>query len=268
LEKRSRSRTKTSSFGTSKREGHDASQFYGSNLYQGVLIDEKQFELDRSAEISPSIYESPVNLEQLPDNSVHLAIIDLLSVDSKPDLSLEQICSRVDKVLSKLVTGGKLLLLVKNERCIDTQAVKFIPVHQQLVMHVLKRHLFMRGEILWLPSEIPPCSGIHPAYLRILVFSAGKLTRKRTTQAGPKTDTITRDLFLACTKSLWRSNPSLFDSLHPIQDEKSELIARLLHFYSFREDTVLIMAPEIEAERVKFMRKIRTRTISVIGDGF
>ena len=46
--KTKRKQTKTSAFGTSKREGHDATQFYSSNLYSNINVDEKQIIIDNS----------------------------------------------------------------------------------------------------------------------------------------------------------------------------------------------------------------------------
>ena len=74
--------TKTSSFGTSKREGHNATQFYSSNLYQGLDIDEKQEIIDNSDTLQESLFLDPIKfsfeaLQQIPDYSLHAIIVDL-----------------------------------------------------------------------------------------------------------------------------------------------------------------------------------------------
>ena len=60
-----RIRTKTSDFGVSKREGHDASQFYSSRLYDGFIINEKKKVIDRSAELPKEIFNKLLYGENL-----------------------------------------------------------------------------------------------------------------------------------------------------------------------------------------------------------
>ena len=75
----SRKKSKTSSFGVSKRESHDASQFYNSKLYQTLPKPRKAEYVDNSILISEDIIDHILlgdskRMNQLPDNSVHLMI--------------------------------------------------------------------------------------------------------------------------------------------------------------------------------------------------
>jgi len=80
----SHKKSKTSSFGVSKRESHDASQFYNSKLYQNLPRPRKTAYIDNSKLIPTNIIDHILlgdskRMNQLPDNSVHLMIIQCIS---------------------------------------------------------------------------------------------------------------------------------------------------------------------------------------------
>ena len=67
--------TKTSSFGVSKRESHDSSLFYNSNLYKGLNKLQKVKYIDNSDKIPEKALDhifqgDSRKLDLLPDNSV------------------------------------------------------------------------------------------------------------------------------------------------------------------------------------------------------
>ena len=110
-----RKTTKTSSFGTSKREGHDASQFYSSNLYQGLVPADKCEIFDNSATIPESWFThscdfSLVHLNELPELSLHLAIWDLNGMENELKQYLEENPNKFLQYLTEfhriLITGG------------------------------------------------------------------------------------------------------------------------------------------------------------------
>lgn len=72
-----RSRTETSSFGSSGRESHDASKFYKSRLYEGVEAGEggSTAENEIPSVVTNRLYcKSSEKMDELPDNCVHLMV--------------------------------------------------------------------------------------------------------------------------------------------------------------------------------------------------
>ncbi len=72
----SHKKSKTSSFGTSKRESHDASQFYNSKLYQSLPKPREIVYVDKSSFIPSDILDTILlgdskRMNQLPDNSLY-----------------------------------------------------------------------------------------------------------------------------------------------------------------------------------------------------
>ncbi|MHA1659556.1 MAG: site-specific DNA-methyltransferase, partial [Promethearchaeota archaeon] len=68
--------TKTSSFGVSKRESHDSSQFYNSNLYKNLKKLQKVKYLDNFSTIPKKVLDHVIlgdsrKMDLIPDNSVH-----------------------------------------------------------------------------------------------------------------------------------------------------------------------------------------------------
>ena len=72
---RRRAKTSTSSFGVSKREGHDASVYYGSRMYDGIVSSR---EVGEPQELPPTLANSVIEGDSrnlsLPDNCVHLVV--------------------------------------------------------------------------------------------------------------------------------------------------------------------------------------------------
>ena len=72
---RKRASTSTSSFGVSRREGHDSSRYYGSRLYDGIVSSR---DVGKQQELPPTLANTVIhgdsrNLE-IPDNCVHLVV--------------------------------------------------------------------------------------------------------------------------------------------------------------------------------------------------
>ena len=77
IKKFKREGTKTSSFGSPGRIGHDSTTFYASKLYEGLPEEKsgKYIENNISPELLNRIYcKSSEKMEEVPDNSVHLMV--------------------------------------------------------------------------------------------------------------------------------------------------------------------------------------------------
>ena len=71
--------SKTSSFGVSKRECHDSTKFYNSNLYKDIIKPRKVEYIDNSNLIPLNVLDSIIlgdsrKMDLIPDCSVHLMI--------------------------------------------------------------------------------------------------------------------------------------------------------------------------------------------------
>jgi len=270
-----RSKTKTSSFGTSKREGHDASQFYSSNLYEGITINENQVILDRSKEIDPTFLHESHSFsfdlfEQIPDHSIHLLIVDLSALLTKklfvPTLH-PQLARLFQQILRLLSTGGKLALIVEDYDYLRIEK-EFYPFHALLNLELLASQFIMRGEAIWhsgspdiqdLTSNLP-LMNLQPSYKHIMIYSKQVLKRNK----AENMDTISRDQFLQYTKSIWKPQPELAPLLEsvPIDDKPDvDCFHHILQLYSFATDTILCIYPEPNQSKLEKLRIIRKKLI-------
>lgn len=246
-----RSGTKTSAFGTPGRINHDSSEFYDSKLYSDKKVAKVQFkENSIPPENLNKIYcKSSEIMAEIPDYSVHLMITsppyNVKKVYDK-DLSLNEYREILKRVFAetynKLVTGGRACINVAN-----LGRKPYIPLHSYIIedMHDIGYH--MRGEIIWnkassaspstawgswLSAANPVLRDIHEY---ILVFSKESFSRKR----GNKQNTITKEDFLECTKSVWTFPAVSAKSIGHPAPFPEELPHRLIQLYSFEGDVVL-----------------------------
>ena len=72
---RKRAKTTTSSFGVSKREGHDSSMYYNSRMYDDLV---SQRDVGDSKELPEELHNIVINGDSrklpIPDNCVHLVV--------------------------------------------------------------------------------------------------------------------------------------------------------------------------------------------------
>ena len=103
---RKRAQTTTSSFGVSKREGHDASQYYNSKMNKG-LVSARDV---GPAQTFPASLENSIHchdsrhLDFIPDNCVDLVVTSPpynVTKDYDDDLSLEQYLTLLHDVFSE-----------------------------------------------------------------------------------------------------------------------------------------------------------------------
>ena len=147
-------KTKTSSFGSPGRIGHDASAFYAARLYadqpqeRGTPYAETQIQPDRLDRIFNSSAE---RMTELPDASVHLMVTSPpynVGKDYDDDLSLDEYLSFLTRVWTEvrrvLVPGGRACINVAN-----LGRKPYIPLHAFIVSDLLKLDFLMRGEIIW-----------------------------------------------------------------------------------------------------------------------
>lgn len=284
-----RSRTSTSDFGVSKREGHDASKFYGSKLYEGITIDDSQKVIDNSLEINDKFFNQRINFNQesisnLPDYSVHLMIFKVPALikgkESNLDSFFEKIQQIIIKIQSKLILGGRLIVLVNNQVDLAISKSGFFPLHAYIGPMIINQGLYMRGEVIltfnkkdnFNSKEIPISANVihslNQVYDHGLIFSnrQSKRIKKGKNAANEKTDTISRDQFLEYTKSVWYVIPELMTNKKKIESidiEEFDYLSRFIHLYSFLEDTIMIIANEINDKYHALFIQLRKRNLFI-----
>jgi site-specific DNA-methyltransferase (adenine-specific) len=248
--------TRTSSFGSPGREGHDSTPFYSRRLYQDIVLP-KPSQADLMENEVPKEFLDRIILgdardvlKKLPDNCVHLMITSPpynVGKDYDRDLTLGEYLEFIEKVMREvyrvLVWGGRVCFNVAN-----LGRKPYIPLHVHLI-HVFEKIGFLfRGEIIWDKGDA--VSGASTAWgswqsavnpiLRdqheyIIVLSKGSFKREK----GSKRDTITRDEFLEFTKSVWRFLPESAKEVGHPAPFPEELPYRCIQLYSFEGDVVL-----------------------------
>lgn len=257
-----RKRTKTKSFGVSKRESHDATQFYSSKLYEGIPKEKKNCNIiDNSLEIDKDLFGQAENFfelkKKLPKESLHLVLFMIPNIiyDNKvvEQRILKKVQTIVTEIKSLLINGGRFIVLINNG--VDNS---FFPLHAILVPFVIEEDLLMRGDIiLSVNKEVTGKQIIKNVYNHAYIFSKNVFGRKKKNRKNliERTDTIGRDEFLAQTKSIWKISSS--------KDSIYEYVPQLLHLFSFKEDIVMLITNEKEKREVlnKLISKVRVNRV-------
>ena len=241
--------SKTSSFGVKTRERHDASSFYRRKLYRG----QKTISASKSSAVKPEkldiIYHADSrNMCQLPDNSVQLMITSPpynVGKDYDADLTVGEYRQLLAQVMNEcyrvLIDGGRACINIAN-----IGRSPYIPLHAYVIDIAHRCGFLMRGEIIWdkgasagvscawgswRSASNPVLRDVHEY---ILIFSKNTFAR-----TGDKKNTIGRDDFIACTKSIWRLNTVSAKRIGHPAPFPVELPSRLIDLYSYRDDIVL-----------------------------
>ena len=252
MNKKKRTATSTSKFGTGGRISHDSSLFYNSRLYQ-----------DRSHLRRPVGEEHPVPdkyidrvlctssevMKELPDASVHLMITSPpynVSKEYDENFTLPEYRDLLRSVFREthrvLVDGGRACINVAN-----VGRKPYIPLHAYIMQDMLDLGFLMRGEIIWNkagsagPSTAwgswrsasnPTLRDVHEY---ILVFTKESFGRP----GSGKKSTIGRDEFLELTKSIWTFGAESAKRVGHPAPFPLELPNRLIQLYSFQGDIIL-----------------------------
>jgi site-specific DNA-methyltransferase (adenine-specific) len=253
---RKRAKTTTSSFGVSKREGHDSSVYYGSKMYDDLV---SQRDVGEAVEFPSELENVVINGDSksmpLPDNCVHLVVTSPPYNASKAydeDLSLTDYLSMLHDVFAEcyrvLAPGGRMVVNVAN-----LGRKPYIPLtsHVNLIMHDIG---FMhRGEVIWdksasagsscawgsFQSASNPC--LRDIHEYLLMFSKGdyKLPRTKTERAEGRIDTIGKEEFIQQTKSIWSFATESAKRVNHPAPFPVELPKRCIEMFTFVGDVVL-----------------------------
>ncbi len=251
---RRKRRTRTSSFGVSGREGHDARPFYTSRLYADVPQADPPVPYEEQplpATLRDVVLEqSAEDMRPLPNASVHLMVTSPpynVGKEYDQDLTLSEYRAFLRRVWAEvyrvLVPGGRACVNIAN-----VGRKPYVPLHAYLIEDLQSVGFRMRGEIIWDKDasagvstawgswQSPSNPTLRDVHEYILVFS--KPPFRRANPSG-RAATIQRDEFLTFTKSLWRFPAASARRIGHPAPFPEELPYRCIQLYTFAEEVVL-----------------------------
>ncbi|MEZ4679261.1 MAG: site-specific DNA-methyltransferase [Caldilineaceae bacterium] len=215
--------TQTSSFGTSKREGHDSSSFYERNLYSRFFREPasaKELAVpmpDLDGWVDNVYRQSSTAMTQVPDNSVALAFTSPpynVGKDYDDDMGFNEYLALIrdvgKEVYRVLKPGGRYVVNIAN-----LGRKPYIPLHSFFYgLHAEELGFLPMGEIIWQKgrgasgscawgswrSAKAPC--LRDLHEYLLVFAKQSYSRPDKGES-----TIERDEFMAATLSIWEIPP-------------------------------------------------------------
>ena len=238
--------TKTKDFGSSKREGHDASSYYARKLHT--------VEISRDKNVNPPqvvdriFCHTSEKMSEIDDSSVALMVTSPpynVGKEYDEDLSLEEYLGLLERVFREthrvLQPGGRACVNVAN-----LGRKPYVPLasHVSLLMHEVG--YLMRGEIIWVKAKgasgscawgswrsasNPTLRDLHEY---VLVFSKGRFDR-----VVKGKNTIGRDEFIRDTLSVWEIPPESAKKVGHPAPFPVELPKRLIELYTYEGELVL-----------------------------
>jgi modification methylase len=253
MKEKTKSGTKTSSFGTTSRINHNADKFYHSKLYSDIkqlkqihIKDEQSFPKQFENTI---IKGSSENMKEIPDNTVHLMITSPpynVTKEYDEDMSLTEYLDMLRRVFIEtyrvLVNGGRACINVAN-----LGRKPYIPLSDYISQIMIEIGFMMRGEIIWqkgagagvsmawgswMSASNPVLRDTHEY---ILVFCKGDYKRN----SEGRESTITKEQFMEWTKSVWFMNTESAKRVGHPAPFPEELPHRLIQLLSFKNDIIL-----------------------------
>jgi site-specific DNA-methyltransferase (adenine-specific) len=248
-----RKSTRTSSFGSPGRIGHDSSAFYSARLYADQPKGQEEAYVENpipAARLDSIIHASSESMKDLPDASVHLMVTSPpynVGKDYDEDLSLEEFLGFLKRVWAEtyrvLVPGGRACINVAN-----LGRKPYIPLHAMLIADMLDLGFLMRGEIIWDKGASASSSTawgswqsasnptLRDTHEYILVFSKGSFRREK---VDGRASQISKEEFLEFTKSVWTFGAESAKKVGHPAPYPIELPYRLIQLYTFSGEVVL-----------------------------
>ncbi len=249
--------TSTSEFGISKREGHDSSRYYDTNMYRSIQREHDTGEPQHFPDHlrDTLIHGDAQDMSQIPDNSVHLMVTSPpynVTKEYDDDLTLSEYLELLHNVFSEvyrvLAPGGRAVVNIAN-----VGRKPYIPLASHVNVLMSEIGFLMRGEVIWdksasagsstawgsFQSASNPC--LRDIHEYLLIFSKGQFKLNRTSdekEAG-RVDTIEKQEFIDWTKSIWSFPTASAKKIGHPAPFPVELPRRCIEFFTFQGDVVL-----------------------------
>ncbi|UCG01219.1 MAG: site-specific DNA-methyltransferase [Candidatus Heimdallarchaeota archaeon] len=252
-EKKRGKRTKTSTFGSPGREGHDSTMFYSSRLYNNLPNEESVQYIENpipSRYLNKIFTSSSEYMEELPDNSIHLMVTSPpynVGKDYDNNLTLKEYLAFLKRVWKEV----QRVLVPSGRACINVANLgrkPYIPLHSFIINTMLEIGFLMRGEIIWDKSASagtstawgswmsPTNPSLRDVHEYILIFSKDQYKRETPDK---RKSTITRDEFLELTKSVWKFSTESAKRIGHPAPFPVELPYRIIQLNSYENDIIL-----------------------------
>ncbi|MGA0193986.1 MAG: DNA-methyltransferase [Ilumatobacteraceae bacterium] len=264
---RARRTPATSSFGASRREGHDSSAFYARFRAPEVSDDDTIADPSSVAEISDRIFVGDSrDMGVIPDASVGLVVTsppyfagkayeEALGEEHIPSdyvdylTMLREVFAECVRVLEP---GGRIVVNVANlgRRPFRSLAADVTDILQDDL------GLLLRGEVVWMKQRGSSGSCAWGSYRsptnpvlrdtteRLVIASKGRFDRalsvaKREKRGLPFEATVSGDEFMEATLDVWEIAPESATRVNHPAPFPVSLVERCIHLYSFAGDLVL-----------------------------
>lgn len=255
--------TATSAFGVSRRENHDASEFYERFAAPAIS---KDTEVNVSPVVDQIFLSDARAMPELPDKSVALVVTSppyfagkeyerALGDGGIPSTYIEFLELLRDvfaECVRKLEPGGRIAVNVANlgRKPYRSLSSDVIAILQEDL------GLLLRGEIIWQKASGATGSTAWGSFQnssnpvlrdlteRIIVASKGRFDRaisrrERDKRGLPSEVSISKDEFMEATTDIWEIPPESATRVGHPAPFPVELPLRLMHLYTYRGDLVL-----------------------------
>ncbi len=255
--------TSTPSFGSSKRESHDASDFYARFTKPEISTDSQ---ISSSPVVNTILHRDARTLDQiLLPNSVALVVTsppyfagkeyeETLGKNGVPASYFEYL-----ELLRDVFTACKVVLEPGGRMAVNVANLGRRPyrsLSSDVTTILQDLGLLLRGEIVWWKGRAaggscawgtfqrPGNPVLRDVTERVIVASKGRFdramtARERETKGFPSTATIARDEFLEATTDLWELAPASATGVGHPAPFPVELPRRLIDLYTYEGDLVL-----------------------------
>lgn len=253
MNKKIKKGTETSSFGVAGRINHDSSSFYASKLYNELPKERKVDYVENeisSQYLDKVICSSSENMNELPDNSVHIMVTSPpynVGKDYDNNLTFSEYLTFLKNVWKEtyrvLVPGGRVCINVAN-----LGRKPYIPLASFIVRDMLDLGFLMRGEVIWNKANSASPSTAWGTWLSarnvilrdvheyILIFCKDTFSRANPQK---RESTITKQEFLEFTKSVWTFSAVSARKIGHPAPFPYELPYRCIQLYTFKNEIVL-----------------------------
>lgn len=246
--------TKTSTFGSGKRESHDASAFYDRKLGD---VGAQDLPVLCQTSVHSGLYaHSSEKMHELPDNSVALMVTSppyhvgkVYDTSDTFDEYLDLLYAVFKETYRVLEPGGRAVI---NAAGLGRSPYVHLPTYVHAIM--LDLGYMPRGEVIWIKAQGASGSCAWGSFMKasnpvlrdlhehLLVYSKGWRNEKGKTQWGRYKDgisTISKQEFLDFTLSVWNMPPESAKRVGHPAPFPVELPYRFIQLFTYKDDLVL-----------------------------